>query len=434
MDSVGTIIFSILFVFIIGFIIYFTIDYLKYKEDIKLQMEQNDFKINNLLKADYTITSNLNMVDYTITSNLNMVDQSLTKKHNDDSSDLHSFDSALKNYFSFGDNNLSIQNEKLFEHAFSRISPNLELLAHVNTAQGLMVNTNNEILDSRNMKICNDDRNCIYMNVNDDGFNITPDNVSNLTINSTEKTPLAKFDMQNNSIYFGGDDLNSPLFIQDDKVFVNNINMILKPENTVFNHNNIDDLKVIELNGVKINEMQNTWKVKINEMQNKVKSHLETNAEKYRQNMLQILSFVRKALTVIHKEYNKFIVFFVISVRTSFSKLPNGNPVLKRKIDMKLHIISNYDYSKDDDLTFELPFFKSEDIQKITKMSRDENMIPSRNISLHNDAQKNKLKVTMKLNKDLPSKTFVQLSLYGDNLGDIKTSSAGILIGEKQSN
>ena len=413
MDSVGTIIFSILFVFIIGFIIYFTIDYLKYKEEIKLQMEQNDFKINNLLTADYTITSNLNMVD-----------QSLTKKHNDDSSDLHSFDSALKNYFSFGDNNLSIQNEKLFEHAFSRISPNLELLAHVNTAQGLMVNTNNEILDSRNMKICNDDRNCIYMNVNDDGFNITPDNVSNLTINSTEKTPLAKFDMQNNSIYFGGDDLNSPLFIQDDKVFVNNINMILKPENTVFNHNNIDDLKVIELNGVKIHEMQNTWKVKINEMQNKVKSHLETNAEKYRQNMLQILSFVRKALTVIHKEYNKFIVLYTMYV-TRYSKTA-------RQIDIYFHMISNYDYGENDELTFVIPFLKQEDASKITAKSMENNIIPEENIVFH--THDGKFKVTMKLKNKLPSQTFVKFSLSGLNIGDITKPSAGILIGDKQSN
>ena len=419
MDSVGTIIFSILFVFIIGFIIYFTIDYLKYKEDIKNQMEQNDFKIDNLLTTDYAITSNLNIVD-----------QSLTKKHIDDSSDLNAFDSALKNYFSFGDNNLSIQNEKLFEHVFSRISPNLELLSHVNTAQGLMVNTNNEILDSRNMKICNEDRNCIYMNVNDDGFNITPDNVSNLTINSTEKTPLAKFDLQNNSIYFGGDDMNSPLFIQDDKVFVNNINMILKPENTVFNHNNIDELKVVELNGVKMHEMQNTWKVKMNEMQIKLKSHLEANGEKYRQNMLQILSFVRKALTVIHKEYNKFIIFYMITVDTYSKTDVRGKRVYYRNIGMKFHLISNYDYGANDELTFTAPYLKPEDTSKITKESMEKNIVPIENISLQ--TENDKVKVTMKLQNDLPSQTFVKFSLSGWNIGDITRSSAGLLIGEKQ--
>ena len=422
MDSVGTMIFSMLFVFVIGFIIYFTIDYLKYKEEIKKQMEQNDYKIRNL-----------STIDYSITSNLNMVDKSLTQKHNDDSSDLNAFDSALKNYFSFGDNNLSIQNEKLFEHVFSRISPNLELLTHVNTAQGLMINTNKEVMDSRNMKICNNEKNCIYMNVNDDGFNITPDSVNNLTINSTEKTPLAKFDLENNSIFFGGDDMNSPLFIQDDKVFVNNINMIVKPENTVYNHDdNIDDLQLIELNGVKINEMENKLKKQTLEIHNKLKTHLEKNETRYRQNMLQIISFIRKALTVIHKEYNKFIVFFNVTVRTSVSKLPNNKREFKRKIKMELHMISNYDYSKDDDLNFELPFFKSEDIQKILKTSMDENIIPSGNISLQNDVEKNKLRINLKLNQGLPSKTFVKFVLEGENIGSIITSTSGLLIGEKQ--
>ena len=387
MDSVGTIIFSILFVFIIGFIIYFTIDYLKYKEEIKLQMEQNDFKINNLLTADYTITSNLNMVD-----------QSLTKKHNDDSSDLHSFDSALKNYFSFGDNNLSIQNEKLFEHVFSRISPNLELLSHVNTAQGLMVNTNNEILDSRNMKICNDDRNCIYMNVNDDGFNITPDNVSNLTINSTEKTPLAKFDLQNKSIYFGGDDLNSPMFIQDDKVFINNINMIVKPENTMFNHNNINDLKMFSLNGYDISD-----------------------------------SLINKALGVIDKEYNKFIVFYTAR---------NGGRYINNEYlydwEIMFHVISSYDYLAQDVLTFDVPFEISKlngRSSDITKQSMSESIISNNDILY--DRENNKLKVTLNLENSLPSKIFCKFSLSGN--GHLETLikpdldvEYGLLIGEKQ--
>jgi len=384
MDSVGTIIFSILFVFVIGFIIYFTIDYLKYKEEIKNKMEQNA------------------KIDFTITSNLDIVDKSLTKKHNDDSSHLNAFDNALKNYFSFGDNNLSIQNEKLFEHVFSRISPNLELLAHVNTAQGLMVNTNNEVLDSRNMKICNNDKNCIYMNVNDHGFNITPDNVSNLTINSTDKTPLAKFDLENNSIYFGGDDLNSPMFIRDDKVFIHDINMIVKPENTVFDHDNVDDLSYIPLSGVKIHKMKNT-----------------------------IISVIHKALTVIKKEYNKFIVYYTIDVRTYSAKDASGKRKYYRKIDIHFHTISNYDYVENDDLTFVVPFLKPEDTSKTKTESMETNIVPRENISLH--THDSKFKVTIKLKNKLPSQTFVKFSLSGWNIGDITKSSSGILIGEKQS-
>lgn len=394
MDSVGTIIFSILFVFVIGFIIYFTIDYLKYKEEIKNKMEQNDVKFSNLLTTDNSITSNLDIVD-----------KSLTKKHNDDSSDLNAFDSALKNYFSFGDNNLSIQNEKLFEHVFSRISPNLELLTHVNTAQGLMVNTNKEVLDSRNMKICNDDKSCIYMNVNDDGFNITPDSVNNLTINSTEKTPLAKFDLENNSIYFGGDDLNSPMFIRDDKVFLNNINMISRPKNTVINHNNINDLKIFSLNGYDITD-----------------------------------SLIDKALSAI--DNNKFIVFYNAE---NSAETEDGTYLYEWRIDF--HIISNYDYVTNDKLTFDVPFklkSGSSNDSSITNTLITENIISSENIEVKNESESNKLNVTITVQNNnstasLPSKTFFKFSLSGS--GTLQTLirselniQAGLLIGEKQSN
>ena len=385
MDSVGTIIFSILFVFVIGFIIYFTIDYLKYKEEIKNKMEQNDVKFSNLFTTDNTITSNLDIVD-----------KSLTKKHNDDSSDLNAFDSALKNYFSFGDNNLSIQNEKLFEHVFSRISPNLELLTHVNTAQGLMVNTNKEVLDSRNMKICNDEKSCIYMNVNDDGFNITPDSVNNLTINSTEKTPLAKFDLENNSIYFGGDDLNSPMFIRDDKVFLNNINMISRPKNTVINHNNINDLKTFSLNGYDITD-----------------------------------SLIDKVLSAI--DNNKFIVFY--TARNSGSYVNNE---YLYDWEIMFHVISSYDYLAQDVLTFDVPFEISKLNSRssdITKQSMSESIISNNDILY--DHENNKLKVTLKLENSLPSKIFCKLSLSGN--GHLETLikpdldiEYGLLIGEKQ--
>jgi len=392
MDSVGTIIFSILFVFVIGFIIYFTIDYLKYKEEIKNKMEQNDVIFGNLLTTDNTITSNLDIVD-----------KSLTKKHNDDSSDLNAFDSALKNYFSFGDNNLSIQNEKLFEHVFSRISPNLELLTHVNTAQGLMVNTNKEVLDSRNMKICNDEKSCIYMNVNDDGFNITPDSVNNLTINSTEKTPLAKFDLENNSIYFGGDDLNSPMFIRDDKVFLNNINMISRPKNTVINHNNINDLKIFSLNGYDITD-----------------------------------SLIDKTLSAI--DNNKFIVFYNAE---NSAKRADDTYLYEWKIDF--HIISNYDYVTNDVLTFDVPFklkSGSSNGSSITNTLITENIISSENIEVKNKSNKLNVTITVKNNNpttSLPSKTFFKFSLSGSGKLETLIQSrlnieSGLLIGEKKPN
>lgn len=144
---------------------------------------------------------------------------------------LTNFDTSLKKYFTFYDNNTAIQNDKLYNHVFSGISPDLELMAQVHSVNGLTIRTPTQTIDERNLKICNDLNNCIHLNVNSDGFNITPDNVNGLTINSKSGPPLAKFDMDNNGIYLGGSDINAPLFIQDGNLFINNINMILNPMN-----------------------------------------------------------------------------------------------------------------------------------------------------------------------------------------------------------
>ena len=146
--------------------------------------------------------------------------------------------------------------------------------------------------------------------------------------------------------------------------------------------------------------------------------------------MLQILSFVRKALTVIHKEYNKFIVFYTISVRTYSKTDVRGKRVYYRNIGMKFHLISNYDYGENDELTFTVPYLKPEDTSKITKESMEKSIVPIENISLQ--TENDKVKVTMKLKNNLPSKTFIKLSLSGWNIGDITKSSAGLLVGEKQ--
>ena len=405
MDSVGTIIFSILFVFIIGIIIYFSIDYLTYKEDMKLITEQNDLQIHNLLTSDNVITSNLNNVD-----------KILTKKHDEDSSDLNAFDKALKNYFSFSDNNANIQNEKLFEHVFSRISPNLELLSHVNTAQGFMVNTNDEVIDDRNMKICNNEKNCIYMNVNDNGFNITPDNVNNLTINSSEKNPLAKFDLENNSIYFGGDDINSPMFIRDGSVFVNNINMVVKPKDTTYDHNDINNVPVVAINGYDLHENPQF-----------------TNGQE--------LQRYNNAMTVVQKLNNKFLVYY----RMNSSNI-SGN----RRVQFWFNMISNFDYVVGNVLTFVLP--KSEvgefggtsrgsDSVLFGNMplvegkyyfnSSNNHLVQSSNISLN--TANNETTISITLSNNLPAKTNVMFNLYGWDilLDTTKTSSTGIIIGEK---
>ena len=399
MGSVPIILFSIFFVLIIGAIVYFTIDYLTYKEDMKAKTDQSDLLIKNLTINDDNITSNLNRVD-----------KVLSKKHDDDSSDLNSFDKAIKNYFSFGDNNTSIQNEKLFEHVFSRISPNLELLSHVNTAQGLMVNTKGDFLDKKSMKICNDSNNCMYMNVNDDGFNITPDSIDNLTINSSKKTPLAKFDLENDSIYFGGDDLNSPLFIKDGHVFVNNINMITKPKDMVYDHNNINDVNVLSLSGYDLH------------------NNLNIDAE--------LLNY-RKAVYVANKVSDTFVVNYYISTSLYRSTQTTTSHAV-------FNMTSYFDCRSGDSLTFEI----QESIGKFKGTTRgadgteyqtmpttnetyyiSSDLIPSENISIINENDKSYVRIV--LNTDIPAKTVISFQMYGWEIFEKTKTPMGIIIGNR---
>jgi predicted nucleic acid-binding Zn-ribbon protein len=165
---------------------------------------------------------------------------------------LNNFDNSLKKYFTFYDSNTAIQNEKLFNHVFSGINPDLELMAKVNSTNGITLTTPANIIDEHNLKICNDLQHCIHLNVNNNGFNITPDNVGGLTINSKSGPALAKFDMDKNGIYLGGVDTSAPLFIEDGNLFVNNINLVIRPENDY----NDDNAKVLRITGTEMYALQ----------------------------------------------------------------------------------------------------------------------------------------------------------------------------------
>ena len=149
----------------------------------------------------------------------------LTAKLEENEQNTMNFDTALKKYFTFYDNNQKLENDKLFDHIFSSISPNLDLRAHVNATNGMIVNTPEEKKDLKNFRICNSLKNCISLNVNSEGFNITPEDVSNMTITSKSNKTLAKFDMVNDSVYIGGSNTDAPFYVKDNDVFVKNVNM-----------------------------------------------------------------------------------------------------------------------------------------------------------------------------------------------------------------
>lgn len=230
------------------------------KEDeiLKNYVETDDYRFN-LLKDNYnnninTINNNFKYVDDNynlfkdkynegvdvINNNFTMLqenDKNILKNDENTLSFLNNFDQNLNKYFKFIDNDLDITNKKIFEHVLSGINPNIQLLSKVNAISGMTINTSPNKHDNKNLKICNSKDNCLNMNVDDSGFNITPENVNQLLINSINDKPLANFDLKNEGIYLGGNDKSSPLYIEKGRLFLNaNKTDIVSENNPIINY------------------------------------------------------------------------------------------------------------------------------------------------------------------------------------------------------
>jgi len=210
MDIILPIIFLTFFVVTIVIVVYVIYDYLRYKNKVEKSIETASTEINKEFeKIIVSVDSSSEKVD--------KVDDKLIGYNN-----------SLQKFFSFNDeNNNVITNEQMFKHAFDGIIPNLQLISQVNAVSGMNIKTSTELINDKNMKICNDTDGCINMNVNSKGFNITPNSkVNNLTINDNDKIPLASFDLARKSIYLGGDnETNSPFFIKNNDVHIKNAKM-----------------------------------------------------------------------------------------------------------------------------------------------------------------------------------------------------------------
>jgi hypothetical protein len=229
----------IMFLVVICVILYIIYDVINYKNSVDDSFDQTS---NHMNESFSKVSENIESVQKDVESNadnlkktnteMNSVKETvnnngtiLTAKLEENEQNTLNFDTALKKYFTFYDNNQNLENDKLFEHIFSSISPNLDLRAHVNAMNGMIVNTPEEKSNSKNFRICNSLKNCISLNVNSEGFNITPEEVSNMTITSKSNKTLAKFDMANDSVYIGGSNTDAPFYVKDNDVFIKNVNM-----------------------------------------------------------------------------------------------------------------------------------------------------------------------------------------------------------------
>ena len=278
--TVGIILFIVILV-IIGVIVYILFDYIGHKSAVDTSFKISEQKVKNvdeevvLLSTDVSDNStkiknldsnvqNIHQDVDVLTSGVSQNTQSsstntgrvshLEQELNATNENARKHDNAIKKYFKFYDNDVAIDNDKLFEHTFSGVQPNLDIISKVTATGGLIVKSPDQESNDKYMKICNENQNCVNMHVNSNGFNITPDNLNSMSINSKDNQPMALFDMETKSIYLGGSDINSPLFIQDGQLFVNNINMIQKDHDGPFTTNNANDMTRFRIQNTELNE------------------------------------------------------------------------------------------------------------------------------------------------------------------------------------
>lgn len=239
MNEIILIIFSLLIMAIIGVVVYLIIDYFKYKDSVD---ESIKISSDNINKNFNTTSSNITLASAALDYKYNKITSGLTDTIKTQqtnvtvmSCNLNNFDYGLKKYFEFTDNTITPINDKIYNHVFTSINPNLNLISQVNVLSGMTVNSSHSLINSNNFRVCDDSsiKNCINLNVYNGNFNITPENsTNNLVINNVNKNPLANFDLKNNSIYLGAGDDTAPLYIHDCNLYVKNLNIINDPLNT----------------------------------------------------------------------------------------------------------------------------------------------------------------------------------------------------------
>lgn len=242
----------IIIVLILAFVLisYFYNNYTENKDKVNLNFKKTSTYIND---TNNTILKNISAVDNkyngitsktisdltSLTNNFNSTKQSFSSNLQENSilnantsSNVNKLDNNLRNYFEFRNNNTSI-NQALFNYNFG-VTPNLSLalLQRVDAASGMTIQTDAR---QRSFHICDyeNSNSCIDLNVKDGNFNISG-TVNNLNIKKPGNgRVLANFDFNSNSIYLGGTGEDAGLYINENNVYLKNLNLL--SNNTKFN-------------------------------------------------------------------------------------------------------------------------------------------------------------------------------------------------------
>jgi hypothetical protein len=288
-------------------IAYFYTSYSNYKEDVDDNFEKTKTYINSTIsKLDNNIRSSINENNTKINSTSNYISDINTKVNrfdlknkdnydelklsinktnlnlNDANSNLNNtnlkltsnelninkFDTNLKQFFQYKSNGTTI-NDAIFNYQFGA-TPNisLDLLRNVNAISGITIETDNSILNN-NFRLCDKTKNCMDINIDNNGLNIFPtssifnsnNTTCNIYIHDKSKKIIAKFDLENRGIYLGGDGENAGMYIKDSNVYIKKLNYI---------NGNFNDIKSF-YDKTKIGQIQsfNTYSYDFNDINNR---------------------------------------------------------------------------------------------------------------------------------------------------------------------
>jgi hypothetical protein len=203
----------------------------KIDDNIRSSITENNTKINDINKKVSRVDLKSEDNYYEVKNSLNNYSSNLNKTNlliDSNTININKFDTNIKQFIQYKSNGTTI-NEAIYNYQFG-VSPNLslDLLRNVNAISGMTIETDN----ISNFRLCDKNKNCMDMNINNKGLNIFPTNSTNNTTDNiliydkNKEKVLAKFDLKNRGIYLGGEDENAGMYIQDSNVYVKKLNII----------------------------------------------------------------------------------------------------------------------------------------------------------------------------------------------------------------
>lgn len=209
----------------------------KIDDNIRSSITENNTKINSTSNYINDINKKVNRVDlktednyYELKNTINKYDSNIINTNlllSSNQVNLNKFDANIKQFIQYKSNGTTI-NDAIYNYQFGA-TPNLslDLLRNINAVSGMTIETDN----ISNFRLCDKNKNCMDMNINNGGLNIFPTNFSSNTTDNifiydkNKQKVLAKFDLKNRGIYLGGEGEDAGMYINDSNVYIKKINL-----------------------------------------------------------------------------------------------------------------------------------------------------------------------------------------------------------------